>query len=171
MTKNAHKTVHVSYGANQHRFPSMYYHQVFRLTLPAGLRFAFDPTGAQSGWQEYLAPWDEYEKHRVHCIVEISRIDAWSTKRLMEEFDEAILSAVDTQGARELDIQIIFNLVACIVDTTLDVDFTNVGMTELLYKLPDDGFMAFKDYIIDFSRECLESMCEENGDLRYPPLR
>lgn len=40
-------------------------HTVCRLTTSSGLQFAFDPTAAQFGWQEHLAPWDVYEKQRV----------------------------------------------------------------------------------------------------------
>lgn len=56
---------------------------VARLTLPSGSQYAFDPTAAQFGWREYLAPWDEYFGRRVHQIDEITVLESLnSTQQL-----------------------------------------------------------------------------------------
>lgn len=50
------------------RYNTLGPHVIVRLTLPSGLQYAFDPTAAQFGWKEYLAPWDEYARRRIHLI-------------------------------------------------------------------------------------------------------
>lgn len=45
------------------------------MTLPSGLQYVFDPSAAQFGWKEYLAPWDEYARRRVHLIDMVNVIE------------------------------------------------------------------------------------------------
>ncbi|KAL1877012.1 hypothetical protein Daus18300_002621 [Diaporthe australafricana] len=47
-------------------------HSVARLTLPSGSRYVLDPSAAQFGWEESLAPWDEYARRRIHQIDDIA---------------------------------------------------------------------------------------------------
>lgn len=54
--KNAHRTVHISYDEDKHKFPGGYHHKVFRLTLPCGLRFTFDPTGPRMNGRSTSLP-------------------------------------------------------------------------------------------------------------------
>lgn len=41
-------------------------HRLFRITLPSGKQFAFDPTAVQFGWRETLSPWESFLEHRAH---------------------------------------------------------------------------------------------------------
>lgn len=43
-------------------------HDLVRVTLPCGLQFALDATGAQYGWREVLSPWPAYKTHRVRLV-------------------------------------------------------------------------------------------------------
>lgn len=40
-------------------------HTVARLTTASGHQLAFDPTAAQFGWLEKLAPWERYKRRRI----------------------------------------------------------------------------------------------------------
>ncbi|KAI3399141.1 hypothetical protein diail_7720 [Diaporthe ilicicola] len=66
--KNAHITVNIETDFN-----SSPLHTVSLLTTRSGLEFAFDPTAAQFGWQENLAPWWLYRRRRVDLLVNLSR--------------------------------------------------------------------------------------------------
>lgn len=69
--KNAEITVADDLAVEQShrlRYNTLGPHVIVRLTLPSGLQYAFDPTAAQFGWKEYLAPWDEYARRRIHLI-------------------------------------------------------------------------------------------------------
>ncbi|KAG6367596.1 hypothetical protein INS49_001789 [Diaporthe citri] len=151
-SKNAHKTAHVSYRSNHQTFPSMCLHSVIRFTLPSGLKFAFDPTGAQNGWQEHLAPWDEYAKHRVHFIQEVRTIDAWGLEQCMANLEKDVLSAGGGTGHPgldlELDQKIRLALVAVAVEPGLSLMLSKKGTAELFYKLSNDRYDAVKELII-----------------------
>lgn len=47
-------------------------HTVSQLTTASGLKFAFDPTAAQFGWKENLAPWDIYEQRRIDLKIPVT---------------------------------------------------------------------------------------------------
>lgn len=64
--KNAETTVF--YGPLTNMSP---HHMVSQLTTASGLKFAFDPTAAQFGWKENLAPWDIYEHRRIDFTVPV----------------------------------------------------------------------------------------------------
>lgn len=53
-------------------------HTVSQLTTASGLKFAFDPTAAQFGWKENLAPWDTYEQRRIEFTVPVETAGALS---------------------------------------------------------------------------------------------
>lgn len=74
--KNVHKPVRHIIPDGEHDFPIVSGHAAIRVTLPSGQRFALDPTGAQYGWREHLAPWDDYERHRVHMIDSVAAVAA-----------------------------------------------------------------------------------------------
>lgn len=46
-------------------------HTVARLTLTSGFRYVLDPSAAQFGREECLAPWDEYARRRIHHLDEV----------------------------------------------------------------------------------------------------
>lgn len=82
--KNMHKTVLLVQGQCV-MFNSLYRHHPLRITLPCGLQFAFDPTAAQYGWKEIIAPWEAYLKHRAHNSIRdvvikepVSMGEAWA---------------------------------------------------------------------------------------------
>lgn len=131
--KNAHKTVFLSYPNGKHEFTFIYLHRVFRITLSSGLRFAFDPAGAQNGWQEYLTPWDAYEQHRIHFIKDIRTIDASALRGCM--------------GDREKHDHVM-SVFQSIVDSCLNLRVADGGMKELLYRLPDSRFEAARESLI-----------------------
>lgn len=59
----------LSFGqTHRFRYNTLGPHVIVRLTLPSGLQYSFDPSAAQFGWKEYLAPWDEYARRRIHHI-------------------------------------------------------------------------------------------------------
>lgn len=74
--KNVHKPIRHIIPDGEHDFPIVSGHAAIRVTLPSGQRFALDPTGAQYGWREHLAPWDDYERHRVHMIDSVAAVAA-----------------------------------------------------------------------------------------------
>lgn len=153
--KNAHKTVHLSYPEDRHEFPFMYFHLVFRLTLPSGLSFAFDPTGAQNGWQEYLAPWDAYARHRIHFIKNIRTLDAWGPERRMSETEQERLSTGDLLGEMKLGQQSRLAFMAVTVEGFMSRELADIGMEELLHRIPDDRFEAFR---VMFVKTAVESL-------------
>lgn len=138
--KNAHKTVFLSYSNGKHEFTFIYLHRVFRITLRSGLRFAFDPAAAQNGWQEYLAPWDAYEQHRIHFIKEIRTIDASALRGCIgaEKEDEEVMS-----------------LLQSVVDGCLNLRVTGGGLKELLYRLPDARFDTARESLIKAFRNLM----------------
>ncbi|KAK7708944.1 hypothetical protein SLS64_006424 [Diaporthe eres] len=141
--KNAHKTVHTSYPNGKHEFLFIYFHVVFRITLPSGMRFAFDPTGAQNGWQEYLAPWDAYEQHRIHFIKDTRVVDA---RGLME-----------CMGDTERDEMVIATVVA-VVEGSLGRRLLGGGLEELLYSLSDARFETKRESLVKAFRELFMSI-------------
>lgn len=72
--KNIAKPYHIASSGQGESFAGLAAHHVLRLTLPCGLGFAFDPTGAQYGWSEILSPWTPYKRHRVRLIISESRL-------------------------------------------------------------------------------------------------
>ncbi|KAK7748421.1 hypothetical protein SLS62_008577 [Diatrype stigma] len=56
-------------------FNSLCSHEILRLTLPSGRQFALDPSAAQYGWHENLAPWEQYHQHRVDAISRIEMLE------------------------------------------------------------------------------------------------
>lgn len=135
--KNAHKTVHIfypfDYPFDYHDFKFMYFHLVFRLTLPSGLKFAFDPTCAQNGWQEALAPWDAYEEHRVQFIMDVRKINAGDLKM---NVDNAPLVTLAT-------IALLTSVESC-----LGLEVTKGGREKLLHRLSDTHFEISKVYLV-----------------------
>ncbi|KAI1500964.1 hypothetical protein F5X99DRAFT_409590 [Biscogniauxia marginata] len=47
-------------------------HDIAILESYPGARIIFDPTGAQYGWGDIIAPYDLYKEHRVHLLMGIS---------------------------------------------------------------------------------------------------
>lgn len=140
--KNAHKTVLITYPDGKHDFAFMYFHLVLRITLPSGLRFAFDPTGLQNGWQEYLAPWDEYEQHRIHFIKDIRTIDSWVLGGAMSEM---------TDGHHA------FLALLALVEKSLGLRLTGGGLEELLYSFPDARFETVRESLVKAFDDLLKS--------------
>lgn len=100
------------------------------------MRFVFDPAGAQNGWQEYLAPWDAYEQHRIHFIMDIRKIGA--------DFPGVRM------GQPKPDDQIaMFH----ILESGLGLRLTDGGMEKLLYKLPDARFETSRVSLIKTFKE------------------
>lgn len=141
--KNAHKTVHVSYHNGKHDFLFLAFHVVLRITLPSGLRFAFDPSGAQNGWQEYLAPWDAYEQHRVHFIKDIRIVDPWGLMEWMRERDKRS--------------ETIIPVLVAVIERSLGLKLDDEGLKELLYSLPDSSFETKRESAVKACRELLMS--------------
>lgn len=141
----------------------MYFHSVFRLTLPSGLRFAFDPTGTQNGWQENLAPWDAYEQHRIHFIKNIRTLDAWGPERCKSELERESLS----NGELEVDMKICqqsrLAFMAVIVDEYLKLELSGKGMEELLHRLPDGHFEAVRKSLLNTVTDNL-TRCQRDVD-------
>lgn len=131
--KNAHKTVHISYPFDYHDFKFMYFHLVFRLTLPSGLKFAFDPTGAQNGWQEALAPWDAYEENRVHFIMDIRKINECDLRLNMDSNQLVNLASIAFRDS---------------VRGCLGLELTEGGREKLLHRLSDTDFETTKDSLV-----------------------
>lgn len=144
--KNAHKTVHVSWPSGKHEFLFMCIYVVLRITLPSGLRFAFDPTGAQNGWQEYLAPWDAYEQHRIHFIKDIRNVRAWGLKEAKEEMKrhEAPIPALMP-----------------VLESSLGPGIHDGAWEELFYSLPDARFEAKRESLVKGFREMLTKCVKE----------
>lgn len=53
---------------NKNSFNTTPYHTIAVLSTASGLEFAFDPTAAQFGWKEHLAPWALYRERRVDLL-------------------------------------------------------------------------------------------------------
>lgn len=159
--KNAHKTVQISYPDDRHDFPFMYFHLVFRLTLPSGLRFAFDPTGAQNGWKEYLAPWDSYEQHRIHFIKDARTLDAWGPEWRRKELDREALSTGEFLAEMKIGQQCRLAVTAIAVDDYLGLELPGRGMDELLHRTSDDRFEAVRELLVKTSMMSLRSYARE----------
>lgn len=133
----------------------MYFHLVFRLSLPSGLTFAFDPTGAQNGWQENLAPWDAYEQHRIHFIRNTRTLDAWGPEQRNRELERKILSSGELEVEIKLGQQFRLAYMAGVVDGYLKLKLPGKGMGELLHRLSDDRFEAVKKSLVNTAMENL----------------
>ncbi|KAK2607513.1 hypothetical protein N8I77_006179 [Diaporthe amygdali] len=63
-------------GPSHHlRYNTLRLHLAARLTLPSGAQYAFDPSAAQFGWKDCLAPWAEYARCRIHHIENVTVLD------------------------------------------------------------------------------------------------
>ncbi|KAJ0125199.1 uncharacterized protein J7T55_006544 [Diaporthe amygdali] len=63
-------------GSSHHlRYNTLRLHLAARLTLPSGAQYAFDPSAAQFGWKDCLAPWAEYARCRIHHIENVTVLD------------------------------------------------------------------------------------------------
>ncbi|KAK6069530.1 hypothetical protein SCUP234_10612 [Seiridium cupressi] len=51
---------------------AMHWHMVQVLVLESGRELALDLTCPQFGWKDFLVPWEDYYKNRVHKLMEIS---------------------------------------------------------------------------------------------------
>lgn len=151
--KNAHKATYLSYPCGRFEFPAMYFHLVFRLTLPSGLTFAFDPTGAQNGWQEYLAPWDAYEEHRIHFIKNIRTLDAWGPKQRMSELNRESLSNGEYLVEMKESQRCRLAFMTVTVEGYLKLELPGRGMEELLHRLPDDRFESVRESLVETTVE------------------
>jgi len=49
---------------------TLWVHEILRVTLPGGQKIILDPSAAQFGWVEYIAPAEHYLKHRAQAICE-----------------------------------------------------------------------------------------------------
>lgn len=139
----------------------MYFHLVFRLTLPSGLRFAFDPTGAQNGWQEYLAPWDAYEKHRIHFFKNIRTLDAWGPEQRMSELNRESLSTGEYLVEMKESQRFRLAFMTVVVEGCLRLKLPGRGMEELLHRLPDDRFEAARQSLVKTAVEKLRSYAKK----------
>lgn len=63
-----HHTIQIIDSEGNRGFTAFQLHDVLRLTLPCGDRFAFEATASQFGWRETISPWDVYERQRVQII-------------------------------------------------------------------------------------------------------
>jgi hypothetical protein len=101
-------------------FNSMDVHEVIRLTIETGgggyLRFAFDPTGAQFGWQEYLVPWDEYVQHRVYQIVHEVPIPKVCPQHAVVD---TLCKECDNNGDNEIAVRNAYVSVMAVINTAL----------------------------------------------------
>lgn len=131
----------------------MYFHSVFRLSLPSGLTFAFDPTGAQNGWQENLAPWDAYEQHRIHFIRNTRTLDAWGPERRKSELERGILSNGEYLMQQGQQVRLAF--LAVVVDGYLRLELPGRGMEELLHRLTNERFEAIRKSLVNTAMENL----------------
>lgn len=69
--KNMDKPVHIIHP-DFDEFSSFALHDIIRVILPCGLRYAVDPTGLQMGWSDSLIPWDSYARRRIHRLDSIT---------------------------------------------------------------------------------------------------
>lgn len=65
--KNAHTPLEVERDES-FRFNMSALHTVALLTTRSGRNFILDPTAAQFGWKEYLAPWETYDPCRIEFL-------------------------------------------------------------------------------------------------------
>lgn len=64
-----HKPMYESKGPNSPvNYITLWDHEILRVTLPGGQKVILDPSAAQFGWVEYMAPAEHYLKHRVQVI-------------------------------------------------------------------------------------------------------
>lgn len=65
--KNAHTSLEVERD-EWFRFNMSALHTAALLTTRSGRDFVLDPTAAQFGWKEYLAPWETYDPCRIEFL-------------------------------------------------------------------------------------------------------
>lgn len=85
------------------RYDILRSHTVTRLNLSSGTRYAFDPTTAQFGWKEYLAPWDEYACRRTHRIDEIVPLEKVNDTQV-PVLESELRSGTDPEVDRAKDV-------------------------------------------------------------------
>lgn len=146
--KNVHKAFYYHYHNSLKGFLT-YFHLVFRLTLPSGLRFAFDPAGTHNGWQENLAPWDTYEQHRIHFITKTVTLDAWGPEQRKSERERESLSNGKFNVRMERGRKVRLAFMAKVVDEYLGREFSGTGMEELLHRLPYKRFEAVRASLVN----------------------
>lgn len=71
----SHSVKNAEVALDDFRYNTLGPHGVLRLTLPLGVQYVFDPSAAQFGWKEYLAPWDEYARRRIHLIEQAAMLE------------------------------------------------------------------------------------------------
>ncbi|KAK3942826.1 hypothetical protein QBC46DRAFT_339077 [Diplogelasinospora grovesii] len=77
--KNLHKPVCevqvLGWDETIHEYNALMSHEISLLTLPSGTQVVFDPSAAQYGWREHVAPWDAYQHHRIYDIERREELD------------------------------------------------------------------------------------------------
>ncbi|CAJ2503419.1 Uu.00g108130.m01.CDS01 [Anthostomella pinea] len=90
-------------SGEEYTFNTFMQHNLVRITLESGLQFALYFSCAQFGWHEYLSPWDEYERHRIHHIAYVS---PFATEGLSAMLTQVRISdgdpATECQSAKDI---------------------------------------------------------------------
>lgn len=139
-------------------FGSLWTHNIVRITLPCGLQFALDATGAQYGWREVLSPWPAYKAHRVRVIGETHKLEL----RDEAEFNKyaraffAQLPRSDHWHSQSPYIRKeLINFLTRMLLISSDARGDN--LETILHKFPDAKFEEIKKEMINLVKELLDT--------------
>lgn len=134
-------------------------HTVGLLTTQSELQFAFDPTAAQFGWHENLAPWEHYRRRRVDTEY---TVDACEPLRMQRDRTKHTQMPADPALQQHWKCKCVAEEIVGIADDL----FAKVGLRHIL-DAPDSDF---RRYLATF-KEDLEQFIGSSDFLRdlYKP--
>lgn len=122
-------------------------HTVGLLTTQSELQFAFDPTAAQFGWHENLAPWEHYRRRRVDTEYSVG---------VCESLDDLRARTKSTQMPVHPTLQQHWKR-KCVAEEIVDIaedHFARVNLSDIL-DAPDSDF---RRYFAAFKQDLEESI-------------
>lgn len=135
-------------------------HAIVRATLPCGEVVLLDPTGAQFGWKEMVAPWSLYKERRIHSIID----NTWKTvvaKPPGSRFVKPEAQAFAAAGVVQQDspLELLIESVALGLLSQIKAKFD--GGVKGFLQLKEGEFSAARKAVVDAAKRGLSMLAEE----------
>jgi hypothetical protein len=159
--KNAERPVRLK-KALFDTYNSFVCHEVMAVTLPSGISVVLDPTAAQLGWKEHVAPWDWYRKHRVHHVdqrepVPPIPVGTWCVKAALPPLP------ADVGLGQSL-------LLETIVLSLLPQIQTRSGGVKGFLRLKGGEFEVARTAVVDAAKRGVSMLAEETNNVAQMPV-
>jgi hypothetical protein len=143
---------------NRHQFNSLELHEVELVTLSCGVSVVLDPTAAQCGWREALAPFRPYNQQRALKIKFLRDVERYSAG---SSFTKAQLDQEKARGGALptlRDEQTMMDAVVLSLQPQIKAKF---GGVENFLQLKGGEFPAARAAVVDAAKRGLSLLADE----------